>query len=292
MTDRIETACLLVGEATVPEPFARAVERMVRETPVEIALVVIASDEQPGGDSSSSGGGADDGDTSTSDVGGGIDLGTLLARVERWGPVRRIKGALTDPHEPVALDALDCLSGARTVRCTTEPADGPAVSIPDPAVEEIAAAADVAIHNGVGILAGEVLTAPRAGVLGFHHGDIRAYRGIGYGFWEFMHGEDESGVTLQRLSPELDAGEIIAFASVDIGDAHTYPEVRRRLGAASIPLLAAGIENLDDPDFEPERVPREELGPVYYSSDVTTAVKARYLLREATNRLRRAISRR
>ncbi len=268
MTSNVDTACLLVGGPSVTTDFARAVEHMVRETDIDITRTVIAT-------------------SATED---NEDNRGALATIERWGPVREIKRALVQPGTSVELTSLSCVSADDIHRCVVEPADGPAVSLPDDIVDDIATHADVVIHEGVGIISGRILTAPEQGVLSFHHGDIREYRGIGYGFWEYMHSEDRSGVTLQRLNETLDAGEIIAFREVDISDAHTYSEVRRRLGWASVPMLATGIRNLRDPEFTPQVVPEEELGTMYYSSHIDHSVRTRYLSKEIAGRGKRAIS--
>jgi len=129
--------------------------------------------------------------------------------------------------------------------------------------------------------------APAAGVLGYHHGDLRAYRGSYYGFWEYVDGADWGGVTVQRLGSDLDAGEVVAFEPVGIADARSFAEVRRRLWNASVQLLARAVENLRDESFEPDRIPESELGPVYYRSDLDRAAKLRFLLRELRGRLLR-----
>lgn len=269
MTPNVDTACLLVGGPSVTVDFSRAVERMVRETDIEITRTVIA--------------------TSTPDT--DDENRAFLSAIEDWGPIRKLKYALVQPEPYVEVASLSCVPSESIRRCTVESTDGIAVSLPDDVVDEVATRADVVIHEGVGILGGRILTAPERGVLSFHHGDIREYRGIGYGFWEYMHGEERSGVTLQRLNETLDAGEVVAFSEVDIGDAHTYPEVRRRLGRASIPMLATGIQRLRDPEFAPQVVSEDELGTMYYSSQIDLSVRARYLAKELTGRGKRAVSR-
>lgn len=68
---------------------------------------------------------------------------------------------------------------------------------------------DVILRFGFRILKGEILAAAKYGVWSFHHGDNRVNHGGPSGFWEVMLGEATSGVTLQVLSEELDAGTVL-----------------------------------------------------------------------------------
>jgi methionyl-tRNA formyltransferase len=113
--------------------------------------------------------------------------------------------------------------------------------LPDDAVE-LLSSVDIAIQLGFGVIKANALTAPEFGMLSFHHGDIRKYRGRPAGFWEYMNGEPTAGVTLQRLSESLDGAETVDFTQVDISNASSWLEVRRCLYSASEPTLANGIK--------------------------------------------------
>ena len=73
-----------------------------------------------------------------------------------------------------------------------------------------AAELDVLIRAGFRILKGDVLDAARLGVWSFHHGDNRTNRGGPPGVWEVLEDRDVTGVTLQRITAELDGGEVLA----------------------------------------------------------------------------------
>ena len=68
---------------------------------------------------------------------------------------------------------------------------------------------DLLIRGGGGILRGGILSAARWGVLSFHHADNRYNRGMPAAFWEVYRREDTTGFTLQRLTEELDGGEVL-----------------------------------------------------------------------------------
>ncbi len=69
---------------------------------------------------------------------------------------------------------------------------------------------DILIRAGFRILKGSVLDVARHGVWSFHHGDNRTNRGGPPGIWEVLEDREVTGVTLQRLSAELDGGEVLA----------------------------------------------------------------------------------
>jgi hypothetical protein len=87
---------------------------------------------------------------------------------------------------------------------------------------------DLMIRCGAGILRGEILHATRLGILSFHHGDNRVNRGSPPGFWECYHEWPQTGFVIQRLTEELDAGEVLVRGSFgtryyySLNQAHLY----------------------------------------------------------------------
>lgn len=79
-------------------------------------------------------------------------------------------------------------------------------------------APDVLLGFGTGILPAEVLNIAPHGVWGYHHGDEEAYRGRPAAFWEIVHRDPVTGVSLQRLTEQVDAGRILRkgwFPTID-----------------------------------------------------------------------------
>ena len=72
---------------------------------------------------------------------------------------------------------------------------------------------DILLRHEFNIIKGALLALPRHGVWSFHHADNRVNRGAPPAFWEIVLGQPFTGVTLQRLTPELDGGEVIARAT-------------------------------------------------------------------------------
>ncbi|MDA7464829.1 hypothetical protein N8896_01020 [Candidatus Pelagibacter ubique] len=73
---------------------------------------------------------------------------------------------------------------------------------------------DCIIRCGSGILRGQILDLPKFGILSFHHGDNRVNRGGPSGFWEVMKNEPSSGFIIQKLTNQLDAGDILLRGNI------------------------------------------------------------------------------
>ena len=175
----------------------------------------------------------------------------------------------------VSIGTIDGISEATIIWCRPEPADGLGNTLPDAVVEEVGENTDVVVRFGFGVLKGDILTRPTYGVLSYHFGDIRKYRGQVGGFWEFLAGEPTAGVTLQRLTETLDGGAIAAYGAVNIQDAETWQAVRRRQVAIAEDLLAPGVRNLVDPSVSVSEP--ETLGELRSIPTGTTVL--RYLVR-------------
>lgn len=184
-------------------------------------------------------------------------------------------------HQPVHIDSVDGLGNARWLACRPRPVDDHWNELPEETVTALADT-DVAIRFGFGMLTGAVLDAPTHGILSYHPGDIRKYRGMPGGFWEFLHDEDEMGVTVQRLTDTLDGGQIAAFESVDIGDADTWHEVKEAMYLAAEGLLVPAVAAVTDPDRTLETP--AELGDLYTCPRGRAVIE--YVLKTARGKLR------
>ena len=74
---------------------------------------------------------------------------------------------------------------------------------------------DVILRFGFNIIRGEILQTPRYGIWSHHHGDNEYYRGSPPHFWELYERYPLSGVILQVLSDELDAGLVLCKANLE-----------------------------------------------------------------------------
>jgi len=180
-------------------------------------------------------------------------LGALMTDTFRDGP---------DHEESVHISEITGVDEAPRVRTYPSETEELWNRLPSDIVERIAETSDVVFRRGFGLIRGDILSTTPYGVLSYHHGDPRAYRGGPAGFWEFMHDEQRAGVMVQTLQDELDAGTVQAYKEVDIEDCRSWGEIRERLYPETTHLLAEAIENVRDENTSPERV--EDLGPVYH----------------------------
>jgi methionyl-tRNA formyltransferase len=143
---------------------------------------------------------------------------------------------------------------------------------------------DCIFRMGFGIIRQPVLSAAPRGVISFHHGDIRKYRGMPPAFWELYHGEGEMAVTVQALNERLDGGRIVKQVPVPIGRRDSWSSLSRRAMAAGTAMIRDACLLLDDPAFEPEEVPADQLGRLYSLPNLRQwlALQAKVLLRRLT----------
>ncbi len=123
---------------------------------------------------------------------------------------RRVTAGLEDPLELV--DCTERLAGIERMEVAPL-VKGFVHRFPEDALERLRAHdLDVLLRFGFNILRGPVLTAAKYGIWSFHHGDNDCYRGGPALFWEIYEGCPTSGVILQVLTEELDAGLVLSKA--------------------------------------------------------------------------------
>ena len=96
---------------------------------------------------------------------------------------------------------------------------------------------DVCVVAAYGqILSAELIGIPRLGAINLHASLLPKYRGaapIQYAVW---NGERETGVTIFRIEPKLDAGPVLGVVSTPIGPKETAGELEARLAELAVPL--------------------------------------------------------
>ncbi|WP_276373571.1 hypothetical protein [Chryseolinea sp. H1M3-3] len=101
---------------------------------------------------------------------------------------------------------------------------------------------DILIRFGFKILKGDILSSARYGVWSLHHGDNRVNRGGPPAFWEVVNNEIVTGVTLLKLSSNLDGGSVLgkSYAKTDKTSFH-----RNQISAfwAGIELFCASLNS-------------------------------------------------
>ena len=87
------------------------------------------------------------------------------------------------------------------------------------------------------ILPQRVLDTPKMGCVNIHASILPAYRGSAPYQWAVLDGLEQTGVTAQYMSPEMDAGDIIDVAKTAIGPNETAGELLERLTELGAQLL-------------------------------------------------------
>ncbi|MDA8108913.1 MAG: hypothetical protein M0015_09825 [Betaproteobacteria bacterium] len=119
---------------------------------------------------------------------------------------------------------------------------------------------DLLICCGSGILRGDILRASRLGVLSLHHGDNRVNRGGPAGFWECYYRWPQTGFVIQRLTEELDGGDVLVRGA--FGTRHHYLLNQAHLYMKSLAHLKALLEKA----AQRGELPRFETEPAPYSN--------------------------
>jgi len=195
---------LLLDTPVLPKCFAEVVDHIAQSDFAQLQLVVFNADEQR---------------KASAQPPPRSLLGKLIGTLRDGGRRRRLLFALyerwdgsnisasEDPLAPVdcaaRLQHVDALSVTPITKRFVH-------RFPDDAIGRIREKnLDVLIRFGFNILRGEILSAARCGVWSYHHGDNEYYRGGPAYFWEVYENRPISGVTLQILTEELDAGKVL-----------------------------------------------------------------------------------
>ena len=260
MAEAPSTDLCVLADAYLAGHEVRAIENAVRTAGVDVSLVVV--NEPVDGDDP-------DAEAAAINDGIGLDALSVIASVlerERWWSlvvadkqIAALLGSAAADETRVPVEEVPCFEDAE-IRHVTARRDGAWSELPAEAVDAVRERCDVAVRYGFGLLRGDVLDAPECGVLSFHPADIRRYRGLGPPM-AWIEGRETVGVTLQRLTAEIDAGEVVAFEEVDVRECATLWEVYDTVHDAEVGLLAEGIRTLRDPETEPTVV--DALGPYY-----------------------------
>lgn len=97
----------------------------------------------------------------------------------------------------------------------------------------------------------ELIAAFSLGVLNVHYSLLPKYRGATPLETALLAGEHETGVTIQKMVKELDAGDIIAQEATPIAPDETARELRPRLIALGAKLLVATLHSFEQGEITP-----------------------------------------
>ena len=95
------------------------------------------------------------------------------------------------------------------------------------------------------ILPVDILDLPRLGCVNVHSSLLPKYRGAAPINWAILNGEDETGVTIQRMAEGLDTGDILAQRSTPIDLNENAAQLFDRLAEMGAALLVETVEALE-----------------------------------------------
>ncbi len=155
--------------------------------------------------------------------------------------------------------------------------------------------ADLGILYGTNIIRPSVFSIPEMGSINIHQGLAPYYRGGPTVFWELFNGEDQVGITVHFVAPEVDTGEIVLQKTVPLNyDFEKYgldyeeflKDFRASMVEPSAELMARAVDLIANGDEE-RTVQDISIGKRYRLP--TRKEKAR-LIRRLRRRLKREIS--
>lgn len=103
------------------------------------------------------------------------------------------------------------------------------------------------------ILSQKLLDIPPLGCINIHASLLPKYRGAAPMQRCLMAGEKETGIAIQKMVRQLDAGDVIATAKIPIPPDMTHGELEEKLCSAAKPLLLPSSKNMKT-EFRPARL--------------------------------------
>lgn len=160
--------------------------------------------------------------------------------------------------------------------------------VPAEVVGAFADKTDLVISFEHAILKNDILDATKYGVIGYHGGDIRKYRGRPVAIWEFLNDEPEIGRSVQVLTPTLDGGKPVVIKTSELSEYPTLWELKYKQKQMFTTAFAEAVEKFRDPEWEPG--PLDPVGELSHSSDKQRwSVVVKTLLKMQKNRLLRML---
>jgi methionyl-tRNA formyltransferase len=108
------------------------------------------------------------------------------------------------------------------------------------------------------LLVEELLEVPARGFLNLHASLLPQYRGAAPINWALIRGERETGVTVQRMVAQMDAGPVLSRRRVAIGPQDTAGELHDRLAEVGAMELTEVVDRVDRGEEIRERPQDEE----------------------------------
>lgn len=103
------------------------------------------------------------------------------------------------------------------------------------------------------ILTPEILALPLKTAINVHGSLLPRYRGAAPIQWAVINGETETGLSIIRMSPELDAGDVLSQHKMVIRSEDTAATLRERMKKEGPVLLLSALEDISEGKITPVR---------------------------------------
>ncbi|WP_304511750.1 methionyl-tRNA formyltransferase [Desulfobacula sp.] len=88
----------------------------------------------------------------------------------------------------------------------------------------------------------ELIDLPRLGCINIHHAPLPRYRGMMPNFWQLYHGEKTVGITVHKINPKIDEGEIILQKEVPVNPGESLDALIMRTKQLGAHYMLEAIE--------------------------------------------------
>lgn len=116
--------------------------------------------------------------------------------------------------------------------------------------------ADAAVVVAYRILPPSVFNIPRLGTLNVHPSLLPKYRGPAPLNWALINGDDETAVSVIRISEVVDAGGVVLQNRVKLDPLETADDLARRLAPMGGEMILEALQGLEDGSLRP--IPQDE----------------------------------
>jgi methionyl-tRNA formyltransferase len=108
------------------------------------------------------------------------------------------------------------------------------------------------------LLPAELLSIPRLGFINIHPSLLPRYRGAAPVQWALINGDTRTGVSIVKVTPRLDDGDILLQEALDVDPDETAVELGERLAVLGGQLVVRALDQLESGQASP--VPQDEDG--------------------------------
>ena len=163
------------------------------------------------------------------------------------GQGHRVVGLVTQPDKPKGRGLHMRYAPTKKIAMENGIATFQPASLKDPVLVDRLRwfHADIFIVIAYGkFLPPDVLALPKHFCINLHASLLPKYRGAAPINWAVMRGESETGVTVMKMDPGMDTGDIVAQASCGIPDDITSAELRLKLADMGKQLLSETLPKI------------------------------------------------